>query len=78
MAVGLLATAIKSIIAVADKHTVKLHHVGSLYLLTYDARKLKHKKRLCLLCFSTADVTCNVTNLLLFLTVSRKCPSLGT
>jgi len=21
-----------------------LHHVGSLYILTYDARKLKHKK----------------------------------
>jgi len=35
---------IYSIIAVAKKHTAKLHHVGSLYILTYDARKLKHKK----------------------------------
>ena len=26
-----------------NKHTTKLHHVGSLYILTYDARKLKHK-----------------------------------
>ena len=33
----------KSIIAVTNKHTAKLHHVGSLYILTYDARKLKHK-----------------------------------
>ena len=33
-----------SIIAVTNKHTAKLHHVGSLYILTYDARKLKHKK----------------------------------
>ena len=32
-----------SIIAVTNKHTAKLHHVGSLYILTYDARKLKHK-----------------------------------
>ena len=32
-----------SIIAVTNKHTTKLHHVGSLYILTYDARKLKHK-----------------------------------
>ena len=32
-----------SIIAVTNKHTAKLHHVGSLYTLTYDARKLKHK-----------------------------------
>ena len=31
-----------SIIAVTNKHTAKLHHVGSLYILTYDARKLKH------------------------------------
>ena len=31
------------IIAVTNKHTAKLHHVGSLYILTYDARKLKHK-----------------------------------
>jgi hypothetical protein len=23
--------------------TAKLHHVGSLYILTYDARKIKHK-----------------------------------
>ena len=28
---------------VINKHTAKLHHVGSLYILTYDARKLKHK-----------------------------------
>ena len=33
-----------SIIAVTNKHTAKLHHVGSLYILTYDARKLKNKK----------------------------------
>jgi hypothetical protein len=26
-----------------NKHTDKLHHVGSLHILTYDARKLKHK-----------------------------------
>ena len=32
----------KSLIAVTNKHTAKLHHVGSLYILTYDARKLKH------------------------------------
>ena len=32
-----------SIIAVTNKHTAKLHHVGSLYILSYDARKLKHK-----------------------------------
>ena len=30
-------------IAVTNKHTAKLNHVGSLYILTYDARKLKHK-----------------------------------
>jgi len=34
----------QSIIAVTNKHNAKLHHVGSLYVLTYDARKLKHKK----------------------------------
>jgi len=28
-----------------NKHTAKLHHVGSLYILTYDARKLKHRKQ---------------------------------
>jgi hypothetical protein len=32
-----------SIIAVTNKHTTKLHHVGSLYILTYNARKIKHK-----------------------------------
>ena len=32
-----------SIISVTNKHTAKLHHVGSLYILTYDARKIKHK-----------------------------------
>ena len=31
--------------AVTNKHTAKLHHVGSLYILTYDARKLKQKKK---------------------------------
>ena len=30
-------------IAVTNKHTAKLHHIGSLYILTYDARKPKHK-----------------------------------
>jgi len=30
-------------IAVINKHTANLHHAGSLYILTYDARKLKHK-----------------------------------
>jgi hypothetical protein len=33
-----------NITAVTYKHTAKLHHVGSLYILTYDARKIKHKK----------------------------------
>jgi len=33
----------QSIIAVTNEHTAKLHHVGSLYILTYDARKLKHR-----------------------------------
>jgi hypothetical protein len=33
----------QSIIAVTNKHTAKLHHVGSLYILTYDVRKIKHK-----------------------------------
>ena len=28
-----------------NKHTAKLHHVGSLYTLTYDTQKLKHKKK---------------------------------
>jgi flagellar biosynthesis GTPase FlhF len=32
-----------SIIAVNNKHSAKLHHVGSFYILTYDARKIKHK-----------------------------------
>ena len=32
-----------SITAVTNKHTAKLHHVGSLYILTYDVRNLKHK-----------------------------------
>jgi hypothetical protein len=31
------------IIAVTNKHTAKLHHIGSLYILTYDAWKIKHK-----------------------------------
>ena len=39
-----------SIIAVTNKHTAKLHHVGSLYILTYDARKLKHKIYIFMLC----------------------------
>jgi hypothetical protein len=33
-----------SIIAVNNKYTAKLHHVGSLYILTYDSWKIKHKK----------------------------------
>ena len=33
----------QSNIAVTNKHTAKLHHVGSLYILTYDAWKLKHE-----------------------------------
>jgi hypothetical protein len=37
LAVCLLLTAVN------NKHTAKLHHVGSLYILTYDARKIKHK-----------------------------------
>jgi hypothetical protein len=32
-----------SIIAVTNKHIAKFRHVGSLYILTYDARKIKHK-----------------------------------
>jgi hypothetical protein len=32
-------------IAFTNKHAAKLHHVGSLYTLTYDARKIKHKIR---------------------------------
>jgi hypothetical protein len=27
-----------------NKHTAKLQHVGSLYILTYDAGRIKHKK----------------------------------
>ena len=34
----------QSIIAVTNKHTARLHHVGSLYILNYDARKLKQKE----------------------------------
>jgi hypothetical protein len=40
-----------SIIAVTNKHTAKLHHVGYLYNLTYDARKTKHKKLLSVFVF---------------------------
>ena len=40
----------ESIITVTNKHTAKKHHVGSLYMLTYDARKLKHKKSKGLFC----------------------------
>ena len=36
----------QSITAVTNKHTAKLHRVGSLYILAYDAWKLKHKKKL--------------------------------
>ena len=32
-------------VSVTNKHTAKLHQVGSLYILTYDVRKLKHKMR---------------------------------
>ena len=35
----------QSNIAVTNKHTAKLHHFGSLYILTYDAWKLKHKRQ---------------------------------
>ena len=35
----------QSNIAVTNKHTAKLHHVGSLYILTYDARKFNYKIR---------------------------------
>jgi len=38
-----LSHIVYSIITVTNKHTAKLHHVGSLNILTYDARKLKHK-----------------------------------
>jgi hypothetical protein len=31
------------LLPVTNKHTAKLHHVGSLYILTYDARKIIHK-----------------------------------
>jgi hypothetical protein len=34
---------ILSIIEVNNKQIAKLHHVGSLYILTYVARKIKHK-----------------------------------
>jgi len=33
-------------------NTAKLHHVGSLYILTYDARKLKHNITLYLPCIN--------------------------
>jgi hypothetical protein len=36
-----------TLITVTNKHTAKLHHVGSLYILTYDARKIKHKIHRC-------------------------------
>ena len=45
-----------SIFAVTNKHTAKLHHVGSLYILTYDARKLKHKMPRIFLTFGTTRV----------------------
>jgi hypothetical protein len=34
-----------TITAVTNKNTAKLHHAGSLYILTYDARKIKYKIR---------------------------------
>jgi hypothetical protein len=42
---GVMLNYTQSIIAVNNKHTAKLHHVGSLciYILTYDARRIKHK-----------------------------------
>ena len=36
-----LSHIVYSNIAVINKHTAKLHHVGSVYILSYDARKLK-------------------------------------
>jgi hypothetical protein len=36
--------------AVINKHTAKLHHVGSLYILTYDARKIKRKIHVTVFC----------------------------
>jgi hypothetical protein len=47
----------QSIIAVTNKHTAKLHHVGSLYILTYDARKLKQKIILVHLCIRCGMLT---------------------
>jgi hypothetical protein len=38
-----MAVVCECVIAVTNKHTAKLHHVGSLYILTYDARNIKHK-----------------------------------
>ena len=55
MASALSHIVYRTIIAVNNKHTAKLHHVGSLYVLTYDARKLKHKNlvfTVCLFCTS--------------------------
>jgi len=55
MASALSHIVYRTIIAVTNKHTAKLHHVGSLYVLTYDARKLKHKNlvfTVCLFCTS--------------------------
>jgi hypothetical protein len=51
----------QSIIAVTNKHTAKLHHVGSLYILTYDARKIKHKIEL--LAFSVTGLTVNKSSI---------------
>ena len=44
-----------SIIAVTNKHTAKLHHVCSLYILTYDARKLKHEILCIFTCYNGSD-----------------------
>ena len=43
MASALSRIVYTQITAVTNKHTAKLHHVGALYILNYDARKLKHK-----------------------------------
>ena len=40
--------------------TAKLHHVGSLCILTYDARKLKHKKKLNFLFDSNTKFSSNL------------------
>jgi len=47
-------------IAVTNKHTAKLHHVGSLYTLTYDARKLRRKKLMTHICLTRMYIAIRV------------------